>query len=341
MNEQSAYDSNAQSNTALENGENMVNQNPKQEVIKEVKIKPFSKLLPTQKTLNAITLDNDNEESLLNEIELSLSSALQSSINTQIQLETIFRHLSTLVGITGVSFEGDSGDFSSLCGSSAKHEYSYQLYTGKAEVGELVCFSQNALEGINKKIIDLAAKVAIFPLYHGLLYQEAIEASHTDTLTEVPNRRAFNRSLEKVMANSKRYNRPFCLLIIDIDNFKIFNDRWGHCVGDDVLKAVVKILTENIRECDSIFRFGGEEFILLLNDTKLNGAKIVADRLCQAVREYPFKVPDEKLNPQKLSISIGCTEFTMKDSKESLIERADSAVYHAKAAGRDRCCCAK
>ena len=155
----------------------------------------------------------------------------------------------------------------------------------------------------------------------------------TDPLTGLYNRRKFNHVLKSEMSRFQRYGQPLCLLLADIDNFKLINDTHGHDVGDDVLTAFAILFNQNVRETDSVARWGGEEFMVLTIESDLPKAKIVAEKLVKAIREMDFSVVG------KVTASIGVTVIEAGDSIETLSKRADQALYTAKNKGRDCVVC--
>lgn len=146
----------------------------------------------------------------------------------------------------------------------------------------------------------------------------------TDALTGVSNRRALDETLESMFAMQSRYEQPFSLAIFDIDHFKRVNDEHGHLFGDQALKDVARLIDDTIRETDIVFRYGGEEFVVVMPNTPLCGACIFADRLREVVHA--------KL---ELTISGGVAAARETDDPQSLLSRADAALYSAKAAGRN------
>src|SRR4030043_1792402 len=159
----------------------------------------------------------------------------------------------------------------------------------------------------------------------------------TDDLTELFNQRYFYIQLVKEIERAKRHNRPLSMLLIDIDMFKDFNDKYGHLEGDYVLKKIGEILMKNVREIDMAFRFGGEEFTVLLPDTKHEDAIIVAERIRKAVAAnvfYPFTL-DGQPDIVSKTVSIGVTEFHVEDNVKSFLKRVDNAMYQAKKSGRN------
>lgn len=159
--------------------------------------------------------------------------------------------------------------------------------------------------------------------------------SRTDPLTQLPNRRHFVESLEKEFQRAERYTNPLGLLVIDIDHFKRVNDSHGHLVGDKVLRDVAGILAYGLRQSDIAARFGGEEFAVLLPETDLDGAMLVAERYRLEVAGREFKADDLSL---RITVSIGVASLprtTAVDATE-LLRKADAALYRAKDEGRNR-----
>jgi len=147
----------------------------------------------------------------------------------------------------------------------------------------------------------------------------------TDALTGVSNRRALDETLETMFAMQSRYEQPFSLAIFDIDHFKKVNDNHGHLFGDQALKDVAWLIDDTIRETDIVFRYGGEEFVVVMPNTPLYRACIFADRLREVVHD--------KLD---LTVSGGVAAARYTDDPQSLLSRADAALYSAKTAGRNQ-----
>lgn len=154
-----------------------------------------------------------------------------------------------------------------------------------------------------------------------------------DELTQLPNRRSFNRDLETALAHARRHKRPLTLAIIDVDNFKTINDEHSHACGDATLQWLSKILQQQIRQEDKVARWGGEEFTLLMQDTTIDEAMIIANRIRELFVNTPL--PDD-IPIKQLTISIGLASTADADSTDSLLSQADKALYHAKLSGRNR-----
>lgn len=156
----------------------------------------------------------------------------------------------------------------------------------------------------------------------------------TDGLTGLRNRRSIDDTLVKEMARYKRYQFPMSILLIDVDHFKQINDTHGHARGDEVLKLLSGIFLENSRESDSVGRYGGEEFVLILHGTSIDGALVVANRILEQVRE-PMSVDGEAIS---ITVSIGIASLDGEQQLDDSIEfvrRSDQALYSAKHGGRN------
>lgn len=156
------------------------------------------------------------------------------------------------------------------------------------------------------------------------------ELSITDRLTGLSNRLKLDEVLNHEIIQTKRYQTPFSIILLDIDHFKHVNDTYGHQGGDTVLKEIAEILRSIGRQVDCIGRWGGEEFLLILPKTDRVGALRVGEKIRLAVESYPFSVVGNK------TVSLGIAEFREDDSPQTLLERADTALYRAKNEGRNK-----
>lgn len=167
--------------------------------------------------------------------------------------------------------------------------------------------------------------------------QAVSQEAERDFLTGVCNRKSLETRGKRLITTSRQEESPLSLIIADVDHFKQFNDNYGHLVGDEVLKMVAKMLTDSVKGQDVVARFGGEEFVLLLPATPLEGASAVAENIRSLVARKGLFNRESRENYGAVTISAGVAALTPEDKTlDELIERADRALYQAKEAGRNR-----
>ncbi|MGE3231874.1 MAG: PleD family two-component system response regulator [Hyphomicrobium sp.] len=174
--------------------------------------------------------------------------------------------------------------------------------------------------------------------YYELLranYERGLSLALTDALTGLYNRRYMEQHLHELFARMRVSGKPLCVVLGDIDHFKVVNDVHGHAAGDEVLKAVAKRLADSLRSFDMVVRLGGEEFVCVLPDLDLAAAASVAERLRQSICSQPVPI-DEDGKAINVSISLGIAEAGPQEAAMAVIERADQAMYRAKQGGRNR-----
>ena len=165
------------------------------------------------------------------------------------------------------------------------------------------------------------------------MYTHTKQMSITDTLTRLFNRRHFENEFEREFKRSKRYNTDLSIAIIDIDFFKNINDTYGHSCGDYVLKEVAFLITQNFRQTDILFRYGGEEFVVILTETSHETACVPLERLRKRIENNKFLFNNQEI---KVTISIGVTSKTDFEKAQDMFDLADKALYEAKNSGRNQ-----
>jgi len=191
-------------------------------------------------------------------------------------------------------------------------------------------------ENITRKLEESTAEITHLKKD---LQQVTIE-SQRDFLTGVFNRKTFEKYVDEQMATSRENNSDLCLLMIDIDHFKKFNDTFGHLLGDEVLKIVARTLTEILKGRDAVARFGGEEFVVILPETNINGAMKAAELIRSAIASKELKRKDTGQTFGTITVSIGVARFKREDDTlPTMIKRADDAMYISKHEGRNRVTC--
>ena len=176
-------------------------------------------------------------------------------------------------------------------------------------------------------------QVTFYNISRVIAEKEAItKVAQKDELTQIYNRTKFNSMLSLALRNAEIYNEPFTIILFDIDHFKEVNDKYGHNVGDQVLIQLASLIKSQLRNQDTFARWGGEEFIILSESAVQNDAYILAERLRETIKTFPFDVIGN------LTCSFGLSQCENNDTATSLLKRADDALYKAKESGRNKVC---
>lgn len=181
-------------------------------------------------------------------------------------------------------------------------------------------------------LINDSLDVLAESLQRGLEYEDLFERASNDPLTGLLNRRCFNERIPGMMDSALRYGHPLTMIAMDLDHFKAINDHLGHLAGDEALKSVATVLKNAVRSSDLLVRMGGDEFLLILDNTDHKNGRFLAERLCRAVEGLDIRANETT----KLGVSIGLSQLQEGESLEEWLERTDDILYHAKAQGRSR-----
>jgi diguanylate cyclase (GGDEF)-like protein len=211
------------------------------------------------------------------------------------------------------------------------------LIVARESIGliELYRFSNEPFTAAQTRMLSTLANQVALALRNAYEYRKTQELTLRDGLTGLYNHAAFQDFLEREFETFRRYNRPLSLIMADIDHFKVINDTYGHQTGDFILKELAALGLASVRKSDLLARYGGEEFALILPDTDLTQAQILAGRLWQKVQEYRF-IYHEEVIPIAISLGVASTGTREVTRKEELIHAADAALYRAKESGRNR-----
>ena len=204
--------------------------------------------------------------------------------------------------------------------------------------GALCLFNKNNHEPFSAEDVDTLSTLAVHAgvaIDNARFVERMEQQAVTDSLTGLSNHMEFQKRLTEEVDRSRRYHKEFSLLMFDLDNFKMVNDTYGHQMGDAVLKEMAQVLRNSLRSVDQVFRYGGEEFAVILPETPEEGAKIISERIRQTITESCYgKGSDRSL---RISVSIGLASFPQDaDQREDLIGAADQALFSAKRSGRNR-----
>jgi diguanylate cyclase (GGDEF)-like protein len=202
-----------------------------------------------------------------------------------------------------------------------------------AEIGHGLFSIGTQIESILMIITYLVSLVFVImgtSLHHSELITN-INLTNTDNLTKVKNVKAYKERIDELLSLFERYNTPFSMMLFDIDNFKIINDTYGHRAGDAVLIEMSSLIQKNIRLTDTLFRVGGEEFVILCPNTTLYEAIDVAEKVRKVVESDLHTITN-----QRITISIGVSEVKISDAEDTLYRRVDGLMYRSKQNGKNR-----
>jgi len=212
------------------------------------------------------------------------------------------------------------------------------LYSRERVVGVITVYRRDEARPFTTEDLDAVfflAEQGGVAIENVLLHEEARRLSLTDGLTGLYNRRYFQMQFRQLLATAVRFERPFSILMLDLDHFKVINDLYGHQRGDAILIEFAERVSGTLREIDTFARYGGEEFIALLPETGLAGGVSTAQKILEVIRNQPFGGGDEDSIDLTVSIGIACFP-DHGESFATLVEAADQALYVAKQEGRDR-----
>lgn len=205
-------------------------------------------------------------------------------------------------------------------------------------IDELIQVLTHETQSMRQKTLMLQSKLEERSAQVAHLHNELTEsrqAANIDQLTGIGNRRLFDSALREAIEKASSGSEDLSILMIDVDHFKLFNDRHGHQIGDVILRLIAGLLEQQIKGQDVAARFGGEEFAIILPETKLTGAVTVANQICQCIASQRPRIKSKNLELDPVTLSIGVAEWDLQESSTSLVERADKSLYHAKASGRN------
>src|SRR5581483_5746634 len=205
------------------------------------------------------------------------------------------------------------------------------MVVGARVIGVLKCFLDPpaALSPMTTEVLETLASQAATAVEAARLHERTEQLSQTDALTRLFNRRRLDADLEAECYRANRYERPLSFVMLDVDHFKRFNDRFGHQRGDEALEMVAKVIADTARESDTAYRFGGEELAVLCREPDLEGAPELDERLRVAV--------ERRMEAEGVTASFGVAALAPgRTSPRELVEPADRAMYDAKRAGRNR-----
>ena len=264
---------------------------------------------------------------------LRLSNMLQTTLDLTQVLQLFFDEAKNTLSVGSLKYKNEKTNNHLEMGRRCRHSCHYKLITQKDNLGELVFTRSKRFSEEELQLLEMLLGSLVCPIRNALMYQEAIQTALKDPLTGTGNRLALESTLGREIGLAARHSQPLSILVIDIDHFKSINDRFGHTTGDCVLQDVANQLMDSCRDTDATYRYGGEEFVVILNRTDREGAIISAERIRQQIAEMTTAYGEQEIS---VTVSIGISSLQPKDSLNTLFDRADKALYEAKSAGRNR-----
>ena len=222
-------------------------------------------------------------------------------------------------------------------GRAYAHRANYHIDLHGTSLGHVTISRCQPFTPEDLRLFESMLCTLVHPLRNALLHERALRSATIDPLTGVQNRNGLRQHLDHQVLLAARHGTPICVMMIDIDFFKAINDTHGHATGDHVLVETVRQICAVTRNSDVVFRYGGEEFVVVLSNTTLAGGRRLAERVRESVRKSVAQTLGSGL---AVTVSIGVSDWQPDDSATTLLHRADSRLYRAKHTGRDRVVCA-
>ncbi len=263
---------------------------------------------------------------------LRIATLLHITLDLERVLQLFREELTIDVPHDGLGYVNADVGVSLKFGTESRHTAEYDLIVERNSIGVLSISRSHAFDAQEIHDFEYLVCGLVQPLVNALQYRIALDSAHRDPLTGTLNRSAMEIYVAREINLARRQDAPLSLLLMDLDKFKAVNDRFGHIVGDGVLREVSRRLLNHIRESDLLFRIGGDEYVVLLSNTDQHGASVVVTRVLLAFRQ-PIVVEERRF---AIAMSVGIAVLEPGDEPPVLLQRADQAMYLAKTAGGDR-----
>ncbi len=284
------------------------------------------------------TTEDNVQTKTVEQVRQQLSYILQTSLILEDMLELFQREVSAAFPESSFHYQNSSMKVQIDSAEKSHHRCHYKLEMNGDYLGDITFTQRKKFSQANINFLEDLLSLLVHPLKNCLLYKKALAAALLDDLTNLGNRAAYEKNLQREIDRTKRHNTPLTLVLIDIDNFKYINDNFGHITGDKALKILADMINHSLRSSDMAFRFGGEEFVLLLPETNIHDAEVVAERIRESVSQI---LSHDGKNSFSFTISLGLAQLQSNEEGYHLFERADIALYEAKHMGKNMTVCAK
>ncbi|MEQ1638125.1 MAG: GGDEF domain-containing protein [Methylococcales bacterium] len=262
-----------------------------------------------------------------------ISSALQSTLEFHELIAIFSGKIQNIIPHSGYEYHNQAFDIIVNNGIVTRNSFSYALRFENQDLGEFKIMRNQRFQQAEIKKLEALLVLLCYPLRNATLFRQALQMAYTDPLTKVNNRTAFNDVITRELQLARRNNRQLSLVFLDIDHFKMLNDTYGHACGDAALSSVASTIKQAVRGTDIVFRYGGEEFVVVLSDTPKEGAGIIAERIRIEINKSLLVYGANELT---ITASLGISTLQAEDTITTLVQRADQAMYVAKQKGRNQ-----
>ncbi len=263
---------------------------------------------------------------------LKLHQRLATTLKPSDLINRLFSWLSQYQLVSGIEYLEPLDNRTLIAGSSKLHKAQYIIRLEDRYLGELTISSQKKFIEVDILTHEQAISCLIHHLKNALDYQALEKVAFHDSLTGVMNRTSMDELLPKEVGRAQRHCYDLSVVMVDIDNFKVINDEAGHIMGDHILRHVSRTIKNQLRTSDLLFRYGGDEFFIILPNADLPGANKVAQQIINSMGRDLDKNLALTTVPK---LSIGVTHYRPDEHHEELVCRVDSALYEAKKNGRN------
>jgi diguanylate cyclase (GGDEF)-like protein len=256
--------------------------------------------------------------------KFALMEQLQCTLELDKILNIFAMEASKYVSFSGLYFTRGTLKTSIRGSRKAKSERQFDLKINNEFLGVLTYAINSPISLTNYKILEDLHQYIIHPIHNAIQYKNAMSLAMQDGLTGLANRRYYDEQIKRAMHHANRQKRQVGLMVCDLNKFKIINDTHGHHIGDEILVSFARALELSIRDSDSVFRFGGDEFAVIVEDASETSLLMIETRIQRALQQDPL------LSKYNVGCSLGYTFMNRADDEKSFFERADQALYRQK-----------
>lgn len=271
---------------------------------------------------NAFTLFQHSEQQ--SQRNLALLEQLQTTLDVTKLINIFAIEVAKYLDFSGVYFKHADISATARGSRQAKAERQFELKINGQFFGIITYAVNIPISMANYKVLTELHELLINPLKNAVQYHQAMQLAMQDSLTQLGNRRSFDEQIKRTMAQASRRHSRVGLILSDLNKFKTINDSYGHDIGDNVLVQFAEALRQSVRDTDSVFRFGGDEFAIIVADATEQSLAVIEQRIYHAISR------DALLAKYKVTSSLGLAFMNRADNATSFFKRADNALYSQK-----------